>query len=74
MVGVISDPFGEVETEVNARHAGLIIGRTNLPVVNQGDALFHVARVEKPHAAGGRVDEIAEALQSDPMLDEDEIL
>lgn len=74
MIGVISDPFGEIETEVNARTAGLIIGRANLPVVNQGDALFHIARVERPAAAGDRVEEIAEALQSEPMFDEDEIL
>lgn len=73
-IGQISDPFGEVETPVRARHAGLIIGRSNLPVINQGDALFHVARVEQPQAAGDRVEQIAEALHSDPMLDEDEIL
>ena len=25
---------------------GIVIGRTNLPLVYEGDALFHIARVE----------------------------
>lgn len=45
-VGTIADPFGESETTVAAEHSGLVIGRTQLPIVHQGDALFHVARFE----------------------------
>lgn len=44
LLGVISDPFGEVEYEVRAGFEGIIIGRNNLPLVNEGDALFHLAR------------------------------
>ena len=52
VLGVIADPLGDVEVEVRAREAGIVIGRTNLPIVNQGDALFHIARVRNPaHAA-----------------------
>jgi hypothetical protein len=31
---------------VIAAQSGLVIGRTQLPIVHQGDALFHVARFE----------------------------
>ena len=48
-LGVISDPFGALEEEVCCEHDGIIIGQTNLPLVNEGDALFHLARLD-----GGR--------------------
>ena len=52
-IAVVSDPFGEEELPVEARTAGLVIGRTNLPVVNRGDALFHIAEVaETANSAG----------------------
>lgn len=44
-LAVISDPFGEDETVVKADAGGVVIGRTNLPLVYAGEALFHVARV-----------------------------
>ena len=74
LVGIISDPFGESDTEVLARDGGLIIGRTNLPVVNQGDGLIHVARVKQAQSAEARVGRIEAELQSDPLFDEDEII
>jgi len=46
LLGVVSDPFGDAETEVRASHGGIVIGHTNLPLVHQGEALFHVARFE----------------------------
>jgi predicted deacylase len=45
-IGQIADPFGDTETTVIAAQSGLVIGRTQLPIVHQGDALFHVARFE----------------------------
>ena len=44
LMGIISDPFGEKEEEVRATANGIIIGRTNIPLVNEGEALFHIAR------------------------------
>jgi hypothetical protein len=58
---------------VKAPEPGLVIGRTNLPVVNLGDALFHLARVSGPPAAAV-VDQAERAAQADPLFDEDEII
>ena len=52
----------------------MIIGRTNLSVVNQGDALFHIAKVLSPDSAERKVEEIADALDDDPIFDEDELI
>jgi uncharacterized protein len=68
-VGEISDPLGENSAPVVAEADGIVIGRTNLPVVHRGDALFHIARV-KPTAASRVGDEFADV----PVADEDEII
>ncbi|MEM9012776.1 MAG: succinylglutamate desuccinylase/aspartoacylase family protein [Pseudomonadota bacterium] len=72
LLGQISDPFGETETDVSGEITGIIVGRTNLPVVNEGDALFHIA--ETTSNVEVRIDALASQLDGDPMFDEDEII
>ena len=70
-LGIISNPYDDTdETEVVASICGLVIGRTNLPVVNLGDALFHIARM--PEASAARVSPVDPS--ADPVFDEDEII
>lgn len=45
-IAIITDPLGTVTVPVFAEDDGIIIGRTNLPIVNRGDALFHIARIK----------------------------
>ena len=42
LLGVIVDPFGELENRIISPINGYIIGINNHPVVNQGDALIHI--------------------------------
>lgn len=39
----IGSPLGEVFGMVKARRAGIVIGKQNIPLVQQGDAMFHIA-------------------------------
>lgn len=73
VLGLISDPFGEVETEVLSSVEGLIIGRATLPIVNQGDALFHVATLPAPEDVEDTIGALEENVVADPIFDEDEI-
>jgi predicted deacylase len=73
-IGLIGDPLGDVEIEVKSPVAGIVIGRTNLPVVYQGDALLHIAEVLRPDAAAGRIETIANGILGAPLFDEDEII
>jgi predicted deacylase len=41
-LGTIGDAYGHDPVPVRAPHDGIVIGRTQLPVVNEGDALFHL--------------------------------
>lgn len=46
VLAVISDPFGGQPYEVKAEHTGVLIGLSRIPLVNRGDAMFHVATYE----------------------------
>ncbi len=74
VLGVVSDPFGDVDIPVTSNRDGLIIGAAVLPVVNMGDALMHIAQVRRVETAALRLDQIEDDTLSDPMLDEDELL
>ena len=45
ILGKIADPYGKHEVAIISEKPGVLIGKNNLPVVNQGDALFHIAKV-----------------------------
>lgn len=42
VLGLITDPFGEVEIRVKSPITGWVLATNNNPVVNRGDALVHV--------------------------------
>lgn len=44
ILGVIGDPFGNAETNVISDQEGIVIGRTTASIVDEGDALYHVAQ------------------------------
>jgi hypothetical protein len=70
-IGLLADPMGEREVEVRASASGIIIGRINLPLVNEGEALFHIARFESPRAVEAEVEKLQLMDPTDP-LHEDE--
>lgn len=74
LLGTVSDPFGEVETDILAEQDGLLIGRTLLPVVNEGDGLFHIAKISGSIDAEAKIDALTTQLEEDALLDEDEII
>lgn len=60
----IGSPLGEVFGMVRARRSGIVIGKQNIPLVQQGDAMFHIAYFSEEEQ------EIAENIQtmSDTLL------
>lgn len=66
MLAKISDPFGEIEIDVVASNAGIVIGRSTSPLTHEGDALFHLARFDDTREAKATVDEFQEANEVDP--------
>lgn len=39
----IGSPFGDIISTVTANKSGIIIGKQNIPLVQEGDAMFHIA-------------------------------
>ena len=73
-LGEISDPLGAHSVAISSDCDGIIVGRTNLPIVNRGDALYHVARMKDPDTSRARVRYIGGELAQAPLFDEDEII
>ena len=46
-IGVIADPFGPHEMAIESPISGMVIGRLNLPLVHQGDAVIHIAQIDR---------------------------
>jgi predicted deacylase len=47
VLGIISDAFGNESVKVRSAYDGLVIGNLENPLVNQGDAIVHIAVQEK---------------------------
>tara|TARA_R110002124_G_scaffold149220_1_gene314932 strand:+ start:71846 stop:72877 length:1032 start_codon:yes stop_codon:yes gene_type:complete len=64
VLGVLSDPFGREKHNIEARRTGIIIGMATMPLLNRGEAAFHVATFEDSSAVEEHVDLFEEQLDS----------
>ncbi|PRX37605.1 hypothetical protein SAMN05216257_101630 [Meinhardsimonia xiamenensis] len=74
ILGVIADPLGETEATIRAAGDGIVIGRTTMPVVYEGEALVHVALTARPEEAEARLDALYDTSEEERLFDEDEII
>lgn len=81
VLATVTGLFGEDAMEMVSPIDGIIVGHATLPVVNQGDAMFHIAQVANLEHAGEAIDTLTEAIlasepggPAQPLLDEDEVL
>jgi predicted deacylase len=68
VVGVVADPLGSASIPLFSEEDGIIVGRTNLPIVNRGDAVFHIAKAKPLSTIRQHSDEAG------MLADEDEII
>lgn len=62
VIGVISDPFGSQKYEITAKRSGIIVGAATMPLLNKGDAVFHVATFEDLKTVEEHVDQFEDDL------------
>ncbi|UAB77416.1 succinylglutamate desuccinylase/aspartoacylase family protein [Erythrobacter sp. SCSIO 43205] len=81
LLAAVTGLFGEEPEEILSPVDGIIIGHATLPVVHQGDAMFHIAHVENPERVGERIETLSDAIYAgepegfaEALLDEDEVL
>lgn len=65
VLGIVADPFGESEREVRAPFSGIIVGQSHLPLVNEGDAVYHIAQFYRTDLAAERVEGYTETLEAE---------
>ena len=68
VLGIISDPSGDEDREVRTNVGGIIIGRSNIPLVNEGEALFHIARFDSVPDVAENIEEFIQ--EYDPETDD----
>ena len=61
-IAIIADPVSGDEIPVTTRYGGVVIGRTEMPLVHEGEAIFHIVRFEE---SGRKIAAQVEAFQSD---------
>ena len=65
ILAYIGDPFGGSEEPTVAAVAGIIIGRARLPLVHEGEAIFHIARFVQASEAAESVEQFQD--EFDPV-------
>ncbi|MCD1188234.1 deacylase [Vibrio cholerae] len=59
VLAYINSPLGKLEMEIRANKSGIVIGQQTLPLVNEGDAVFHLAYF---HKADDLIEQVVEEL------------
>ncbi|GGY68907.1 succinylglutamate desuccinylase/aspartoacylase family protein [Marinobacter zhanjiangensis] len=67
-LAMVADPFGETEVSVVTPISGIVICVNNLPLVNEGEAIYHVARFDELGEAEKAMDYFRSSL--DPEMTE----
>lgn len=62
LLAVISDPFGRNKHEVFANDGGIVIGMSTIPLVNKGEAMFHIATFKDSRRVKRALDILEEEL------------
>jgi predicted deacylase len=62
----ICGPTGNFVEILRAPKTGIIIGKQNIPLVQEGDAMFHVATFEKPSEVHGHIEQMQDDLAPSP--------
>ncbi len=52
--------MGTSVVDLKAPFQGIVIGHTNLPLANAGDAVLHIARATVPPEVGEELDQLEE--------------
>lgn len=70
IIAFIDDPISDETCEIEASFDGIIIGKIQIPMVQEGDALFHIARFDNLEIAEERIEYFQEdAIERSDILE-----
>lgn len=56
IIAFIDEPLGDKSFEIKAPYDGVIIGKSEIPLVQEGDAVFHIAKFRNLEVAENRIE------------------
>lgn len=59
-IGTIADPFGGLEVAIRSPESGMVVGRLNMPLVHRGDAVIHIAHLDRLKGIAPVIEEFRE--------------
>ena len=65
VLAYIKGPFGDVIDQVLATDEGIVIGKQNIPLVQEGEAMYHIAYFSKPEGVAEHIELFQEELIPD---------
>jgi predicted deacylase len=71
VLATISDPFGDILDKVLSPQEGVVIGKQNIPLAQEGEALYHIAYFRKPDSVAEHVEQVQDDLvpRDAPIVD-----
>lgn len=65
-LATIKDPFGRILTTVISNVSGVIIGKQNIPLAQEGEAMYHVAYFRRPDDVVESIEMMQDTLGAEP--------
>mgnify|MGYP000162126744 CR=1 FL=1 len=60
----IANPFGEILDYIRSPATGVVIGKQNIPLTQEGEAIYHIAYFKKPDAVAEHVEWLQDNLET----------
>jgi len=64
VLAMIKKPLGDVTAQVLSNADGIIIGKQNIPLVQEGEAVYHIAYFKKPIQVEESIEQMQESFES----------
>ncbi len=64
-LATINNPYGEPLEDVTSPYEGIIIGKQNIPLVQEGEAMYHIAYFKDPDEVVENIELLQEQLLPD---------
>jgi uncharacterized protein len=68
VIAYIDEPLGDESFEILAPFDGIIIGKSEIPLIQEGDAIFHVANFKNLEVADEKIEYFSDAITQDSEL------
>lgn len=74
VLAIIADPYGTELSKVLCPEEGVVIGKQNIPLTQEGEAMYHIAYFRKPDSVAEHLGLLQDNLQDDLVLDDPTII